>query len=132
MLQRYSVNTDADRPSGTAMKKAKTRNYKFKGSIWKHKGPAAWHFITLPRALSKTIRKNHGLSEEGWGRLKTTATIGKINWQTAIWYDSKFKSYLLPIKASIRKSAELDTGILVSVTLLIREDDPKFSLIKRF
>lgn len=99
--------------------KVKFRKYKFIGNIWKHKGHASWHFVTLPNELSKSIRKNHGQSEEGWGRLKATARIGNFTWQTAIWYDTKHKSYLLPVKAAVRKSEVIGNGDSTTVILEI-------------
>lgn len=98
---------------------AKAKAYRFKGKIWKHKGKGGWHFITLPAALSKKIRTNHGFDEEGWGRLKTSATIGQSKWKTAIWYDLKLKAYLLPLKELIRRSEKIDAGSTVIVTLLL-------------
>ena len=55
--------------------KVKPKKYSFKGKVWKYKGHAGWYFVTLPRMLSKTIRQSHGLSEEGWGRLRADASI---------------------------------------------------------
>lgn len=43
----------------------KFKKHKFKGKVWKYKGPAAWHFVTLPKTLSIKIRKNYAKSEEG-------------------------------------------------------------------
>ncbi|MEZ4873107.1 MAG: DUF1905 domain-containing protein [Bdellovibrionales bacterium] len=63
--------------------------YSFQGKIWKHKSPSGWHFVTLPKELSKKIRNVHLASEEGWGRLKTCASIKSTKWETAIWFDSK-------------------------------------------
>lgn len=111
--------------------KAKLKKYSFKGKLWKYKGPAGWYFVTLPRKLSTSIRKNHGLSEEGWGRLKAIASIGDCKWQTAIWFDSKAVSYLLPIKASVRKAAEIDTGSSTLVTLQLQSEDLRFSLLAK-
>jgi len=97
--------------------KTKPKKYSFKEKVWRHKGPAGWHFVTLPKDLSKTIRRNHGLSEEGWGRLKADVSIGECNWKTAIWYDSKAVSYLLPIKAAVRKATGVSSGSSISVSL---------------
>ena len=110
--------------------KGKLKKYGFKAKVWKYKGPAGWYFVTLPRKLSMTIRKNHGLSEEGWGRLKANASIGKCKWQTAIWFDSKAGGYLLPIKASVRKAADVDAGSSISVSLQLVTEDSRFRLIK--
>ncbi len=104
--------------------------YTFKGKVWKYKGPVGWYFVTLPKKLSKTIRDNHGFSEEGWGRLKTTATLKNYKWQTAIWFDTKVMSYLLPIKSSVRKSTDVTSDKTVSITLLFLKEKTKFSLFK--
>lgn len=109
----------------------KLKKYSFKGKVWKYKGPTGWYFVTLPRSLSKTIRKVHGLSEEGWGRLKANAAIRNYKWQTAIWYDSKAMSYQLPIKASVRKAAGISSGSSISVTLYLQNENLKFSLFLR-
>lgn len=101
------------------MTDAKLKTYVFRGKVWKHNGPAGWHFVTLPLKLSKEIRKYHGLSEEGWGRLKVAATIGECKWQTAIWFDTKAKSYLLPIKAETRREASAKNGSQVQVYLYL-------------
>jgi hypothetical protein len=101
----------------------KAKSYGFKSKIWKYKGPASWHFVTLPKGLAIKIRKNHGYSEEGWGRLQVAAQVGESNWKTAIWYDSKAKSYLLPIKAPIRKVQNIKLGKIVQVTLFIQEEN---------
>ena len=92
--------------------------------MWKHTGKGGWHFISLPRALSKKIRSNHGLSEEGWGRLKATAKIGQSTWKTAIWFDSKKQTYLLPVKAEIRKKEMLEIETLIAVKLAVEAEAP--------
>jgi hypothetical protein len=91
--------------------------YSVSAKVWKYKGHAGWYFITLPKALSKKIRSKHGISEEGWGRLKTTATIGKSKWKTAIWYDTKAQGYLLPLKSVIRKKEKIAADTNVKVRL---------------
>lgn len=101
--------------------KTKKREYTFKGQVWKYKGKSGWHFITLPKTLSRKIRKLHGLDEEGWGRLKTLAKIGKTRWNTAIWYDSKFQSYLLPVKSLVRRAERIETDSKVTVVLVLEE-----------
>lgn len=93
--------------------------YSFRACIWKYSGPAGWHFVSLPETLSKEIRKHLKWQEEGWGRLKATAKIGQSEWDTAIWFDSKMKTYLLPVKAEIRKKENLKTGDTKSIEIWI-------------
>lgn len=93
--------------------------YDFTASMWQEDAPGAWVFVTLPTAISTEIRENLKWQEEGWGRMKAAVKIGETTWKTAIWYDSKQKTYLLPIKASIRKKAGLKLDELVAVSLFI-------------
>lgn len=90
--------------------KSKGIKYDFTSKIWKYTGQAGWHFISLPKNLAKEIRANLKWQEEGWGRLKVIAKIGESEWQTAIWFDTKMNTYLLPIKAEIRRKEHLENG----------------------
>ena len=81
--------------------------YEYSTKMWKHDSPGAWHFVSLPKHVSKEIRGNFKWQEEGWGRLKAQAQIGELKWETAIWFDTKMDTYLLPIKSEIRKKSKL-------------------------
>lgn len=82
--------------------------YEFLSKMWKHDTPGGWHFVSLPEIISKEIRENLGWQEEGWGRMKATAGIKEHSWETAIWFDTKLNTYILPIKADIRKQTNLE------------------------
>ena len=96
--------------------------FSFKALLWKYDGPAGWCFVTIPKTTAKRIRAQHLSSEEGWGRLKTTARVGDTQWKTSIWFDTKASSYLLPIKTEIRKKEKLAIGSFVSVELEFEVD----------
>ena len=51
--------------------------------------------------------------------MKITAKIGGSQWATAIWFDTKLDTYLLPVKAEIRKKEKFETGSEVEVTIWI-------------
>jgi len=82
-------------------------NYEFSGILWKD-SPGGWVFISIPKNISKEIRENLQWQEEGWGRMKATAIIKEIKWDTAIWFDTE-----------IRKKAclKLDDVIPVSISI---------------
>ncbi len=83
--------------------------YEFSTTMWQHQAPGGWYFVALPKAISEEIRTHLKWQEEGWGRMKAQAAIGSVQWETAIWFDTKQGTYLLPIKADVRKK----TGIVV-------------------
>jgi hypothetical protein len=93
--------------------------YNFTAKPWKYTGPASWTFISLPKNIAKEIRENLKSEEQGWGRLKATAKIGNTEWNTAIWFDSKMNTYLLPLKTQIRKKECIEVNKNLSVTIWI-------------
>lgn len=93
--------------------------YSFSAKVWKYQPPVGWFFVSVPKEMSKEIRENAGWQEEGWGRLKATACIGKTEWKTAIWFDTKKGTYLLPLKAEIRKKENALEGKKLDVTLWV-------------
>ena len=93
--------------------------YDFKAEIWKHNAEGGWFFVSLPHTISKEIRESLKWQEEGWGRMKAQASIKGIEWDTAIWFDKKHNTYLLPLKSEIRKKAALKMGDTIAVSVFI-------------
>jgi len=93
--------------------------YQFSAKPWQHSGPGSWHFVSLPTDMSGEIRQNLQWQEEGWGRLKVRAKIGNSEWETAIWFDTKHKTYLLPLKAEIRRKEKIEAGKEIVVVVWI-------------
>ncbi len=91
--------------------------YNFSAKLWQYSGKGAWIFVTLPEDISKEIRDNLKWQEEGWGRLKAKAKIGKSEWETAIWFDTKVNCYLLPLKSLIRQREAIEEGQLIEVMI---------------
>lgn len=93
--------------------------YEFSAKTWQYSSPSGWHFVSLPIEISTEIRENLKWQEEGWGRLKATAKIGNSEWETAIWFDTKHKTYLLPLKAKIRKNENIEIGNDIKIIVWI-------------
>ena len=45
--------------------------------------------------------------------------IGNSEWETAIWFDTKHKTYLLPLKAKIRKNENIEIGNDIKIIVWI-------------
>lgn len=93
--------------------------YPFTAKPWKYERPNGWYFVSLPLKLANEIREYHKSEEEGWGRLKTSAKIGNSEWKTAIWFDTKMKTYLLPLKTKIRKKENITVENKIEIILWI-------------
>lgn len=93
--------------------------YEFTTTLWQQPSTGGWQFVSLPEITSTEIRTLLRSSEEGWGRLKATAKIGSTKWETAIWFDTKRNTYLLPIKATIRSKERLVLGDEITVMVWV-------------
>ena len=87
--------------------------YEFTANVYNSSSSAdmiGWVLVSLPKEISIEIRDNFKHLEQGWGRMTATAKIGNTEWQTAIWFDTKQDTYLLPLKAEIRKKENIVVG----------------------
>lgn len=85
-----------------------------------YQGHAAWCFVTVPKATSAIIKKKFDSKKAGWGSIRVAVTVGKTRWETSIFPDSKSASYVLPLKAAVRKKEQIITGRPLSFQLTIR------------
>ncbi|MFI5489402.1 DUF1905 domain-containing protein [Micromonospora echinaurantiaca] len=89
----------------------------FSGEIWFWRGPAPWHFVTVPDEQCAALAATATLVSYGWGMIPVTARIGATDWQTSLW--PKDGRYLVPVKAGVRKAEELEVGDTVTVRLTV-------------
>jgi arsenate reductase len=95
--------------------------YEFSSKIWQYKRKGGWIFISLPQELSREIKEIFKSEEDGWGRLKSYAQIGNTEWQAAIWFDPKSNTYLLPLKAEVRKKEKIKINQIVNITINMKK-----------
>lgn len=89
----------------------------FTGEIWFWRGPAPWHFVTVPDNECSAIEAESASVTYGWGMIPVTARIGNTDWKTSLW--PKDGRYIVPVKTSVRKAEQLDVGDQVTVRLTI-------------
>lgn len=94
--------------------------FSFNGKVWLYPSDAgAWHFVTVPKNTSVDITKRFAKVKRGWGSLPIEAKIGKTIWKTSIFPDSKSGTYILPLKALVRKNEGIFQDDVVSLMLTI-------------
>jgi len=98
---------------------SKKRTYQFKTKLWIYPGDAAWHFLTLPKKESAAIKEAFKAVSRGWGSLPVLVTINKTTWKTSVFPDKKSGTYLLPIKAAVRRAEDLYVDDTVSYRVVI-------------
>lgn len=89
--------------------------FTIKVRVWLYPGPTAWHFISVPKTVSSTIKKTFGAHARGWGSLRVGVKIGKTEWNTSIFPEKKSGMYLLPLKALVRKAEDIMEGDIITV-----------------
>jgi hypothetical protein len=87
----------------------------FESEIWFWKGPAPWHFVTVPAEQCHDLNAISRAVTYGWGMIPVHVRIGKTEWTTSLF--PKDGRYIVPIKASVRKAEILEEGDQVTVQL---------------
>jgi len=96
-------------------------DFRFTACLHIYTGQNPWHFVTLPSDIAAQIRSIQG-QKRGHDIIKITAKAGKSQWQTALFPDKKSHSYLLPIKATIRKTENLVAGEEIALEICFQPD----------
>jgi hypothetical protein len=99
----------------------KGKQYTMRSKVWLYPGPpaggGAWHFVNVDKKKSREIKKKYGMGRRGFGSVPVSVTIGKTSWRTSIFPDKKSGTYVLPLKAEVRKKEGIG-----------RDDTIKFSI----
>jgi len=97
-----------------------TNLFKLKSEVWLYPGMVGWHFISVPKKQGEKIKKCFKSKTRGWGSLPVLVTVGKTKWKTSIFPDKKSGTYLLPLKAAVRKKEEIMKGDIVNFSIEIQ------------
>ena len=89
----------------------------FAAPLWRWSGESAWHFLTVPEAVSDDIRSRVEPGP-GFGSVHVTVTVGATTWQTSVFPDAKSGRYVLPVKAGVRRKERIEDGDEVDVHLV--------------
>jgi Domain of unknown function (DUF1905) len=83
--------------------------------LWSGEG-GSWHFITVPEEQCGEIRAQSLARRGGFGSVRVEATIGDVSWRTSV-FPQKSGGYILPVKASVRREADIAAGDEVTLSL---------------
>ncbi len=90
--------------------------YEFEAEIWVSGGEGAWHFLTLPRQVGEGLKTLRGPAHN-FGSMRVSACIGGTVWKTSLFPDRRLGTFLLPIKADVRRRQGLGVGDAVRATI---------------
>lgn len=99
---------------------AKNSELRFAATVWLYPSDAAaWHFVTIPKAIGQTIKATYSKQRTGFGSLPVRVSVDHITWQTAIFPNKFSGSYILPIKKAVRSAAMIEVGDTIQATITI-------------
>lgn len=91
----------------------------FNSTLWLWPGETgSWHFVTVPEEQSAEIRLEASASgpRRGFGSVRVEAAVAGVRWRTSV-FPQKAGTYLLPVKAEVRRRAGIGEGDAVTVEL---------------
>ena len=92
--------------------------FTFEGELWSWRGPAPYHFITVPPEVAGAIQRVAADVTYGWGMIPVSVRIGGSAWETSLW--PKNGGYVLPVKDAARNRERIALGDVVEVELAVR------------
>jgi hypothetical protein len=92
----------------------------FTGDVWHWRGPAPFHFVTVPDDESAQLAQVARAVTYGWGMVPIGARIGTTTWRTSLF--PKDGGYVLPVKDAVRRAEQIDIGDTVTVHLTLGGD----------
>ena len=94
--------------------------FEFTAPVWKWSSSSSatsWHFITLPFDVTDEIDDLTSNATRGFGSVRVKVTIGTTTWTTSVFPSKEQKSFILPVKAPVRKAESLSDAIPAHVHL---------------
>ncbi len=91
---------------------------RFSGEIWWWRGPAPFHFVTVPPEACEEIAEVAAAVTYGWGMVPVRMSSGGTVWETSLW--PKDGGYLVPIKDVVRRDEDVDEGDVLDLRLTVR------------
>lgn len=92
--------------------------FSFSGTVWEWRGPAPYHFVSVPMEIAKVIKELASAVTYGWGMIPVTGKIGATTFNTSLW--AKNGTYAVPLKDAVRKDEGISLGDMVSVKLALK------------
>jgi hypothetical protein len=92
--------------------------FRFEGVVVYWRGPSPFFFAPIPAQHVEDLRQVSKAVSYGWGMIPVAAAIGDVVFKTALF--PKDETYLLPIKAAVRRKANITAGDSISVEMTIQ------------
>ncbi|BBH17444.1 hypothetical protein Back2_17310 [Nocardioides baekrokdamisoli] len=94
--------------------------YAFEAELWRWRPEegGSWFFVSVPFEIADEIDETSG-PKRGFGSVRVGVTVGSVTWRTSLFPSKEHKTYVLPVKAAVRKANDLAEGDLAKVRLTL-------------
>ncbi len=92
--------------------------FRFQAEVIYWRGPSPFFYAPLPADCAAEVRRLAKLVTYGWGMIPVDATVASVTFYTALF--PKDDTYLLPLKAAVRKKTNITAGDVVSVEVTLK------------
>ena len=100
-----------------ATEKGTQTRFAFESTIIDWRGPSPFFFAPVPLEQAAELRRAARRVSYGWGVIPVEATIGDVVFATSLF--PKDETYLLPLKAAVRRKADVTAGDHVFVVMTL-------------
>ncbi len=73
--------------------------------------------LSIPKAEATELRLQRLADQGGFGSVRVEVTIGDVRWQTSLFPAKLTGEYPLPVKAEVRRRANIAAGDEVTVAI---------------
>lgn len=92
--------------------------FSFEAEVIYWRGPSPFFYAPLPAAEAEEVRRLSRLVTYGWGMIPVEARINGVTFTTAMF--AKDGTYYLPLKAAVRKKADVTAGDRVAIEMTVQ------------
>jgi len=106
------TSADRDLPGDLSLE------FEFTGEMWPWRGPAPYHFISVPDDVATELHSLSPLLTYGWGVIPVSVRIGDTEFETSLF--PRDGGYAVPIKDAVRNAEDLTDGDAINLELTVR------------
>ena len=92
--------------------------FSFEAEVIYWRGPSPFFYAPVPAGHAVELRRAAKLLSYGWGMLPVQASVGGVVFQTSLF--PKDETYLLPLKAAVRRKANITAGDTIGVEMTLQ------------
>lgn len=89
----------------------------FAALVIEWRGPAPFFYARMPLEAAAEVAAVKRAASYGWGAIPVTVRIGEVDFATSLF--PKDGTYLLPLKASVRRELAVSVGDMVEVEMTV-------------